>query len=194
MGKDGKFPSGKNEDDALAHVLSRIQVHANLDQEEDDDDDEEEEDNSSQEFSTPYMPCFLLYSPYGRKWGLMSWCFEKYTPEKYPRYKKRPKVVFYRGGVFEVGSLFEFLIAIVPRLLRLGDFCDRYKDQPKYDHPCRWMGSATPTSCFFIDKISAFRTSTIERHHLPTARMLIIDQISSTALCLSTSKHFGIHQ
>ena len=40
MGKDGKFSSDKNEDDALAHVLSRIQVHANLDQEEDDDDEE----------------------------------------------------------------------------------------------------------------------------------------------------------
>ena len=65
MGKDGKFPSGKNEDDALAHVLSRIQVHADLDQEEDDD-NEEEEDNSSQEFSIPHI---LLYRSYSRKWG-----------------------------------------------------------------------------------------------------------------------------
>ena len=40
MGKNGKFSSDKNEDDAFAHVLSRIQVHANLDQEEDDDDEE----------------------------------------------------------------------------------------------------------------------------------------------------------
>ena len=40
MGKGSQFPSDKNEDDALAHVLSRIQVHADLDQEEDDDDEE----------------------------------------------------------------------------------------------------------------------------------------------------------
>ena len=69
MGKVGKFPSGKNEDDALAHVLSRIQVLADLEDlhhQEEDDDNEEEEDNSSQEFSIPHI---LLYRSYSRKWG-----------------------------------------------------------------------------------------------------------------------------
>ena len=32
--------------------------------------------------------------------GVFPWCFEKYTPEKYPRYKKRPhgpeKCVYFR--------------------------------------------------------------------------------------------------
>ena len=46
------------------------------------------------------------------------WCFEKYTPEKYPRYKKRPKVVFYRrcwksGAWFCQHLIFELEIIIL---------------------------------------------------------------------------------
>ena len=67
-GKDGKFPSGKTEDDALLHVLSRAQTTINLDQEEDDDDDEDNNSTSS-EFTTPYMACFILFGPYSKKWG-----------------------------------------------------------------------------------------------------------------------------
>ena len=71
LGKDGKFPSGKTEDDALLHVLSRAQTTINLDQEEEEDDDDDEDNNStSSEFTTPYMACFILFGPYSKKWGL----------------------------------------------------------------------------------------------------------------------------
>ena len=71
MGKDGKFPSGKNEDDALTHVLMRVQNTINFDREDDDDDDEDHDNSStSHEFTTPYMVCFILFGPYSKRWGL----------------------------------------------------------------------------------------------------------------------------
>ena len=69
LGKDGKFPSGKNEEDAMNYVLSKVQQGTNTDQEEDED-DENEDDNSPSDFSTPYMASYMLYGPYSRTWGL----------------------------------------------------------------------------------------------------------------------------
>jgi hypothetical protein len=69
LDKDGKFESGKNEDDALNHVLIRVKETLNSDQEEDEEEEEDDEISTS-DFTTACMACFIFYGPYSKKWGL----------------------------------------------------------------------------------------------------------------------------
>ena len=64
LGKDGKFPSGKNKDDALTHVLMRVQNTINLDQENDDDDDEDDDNNTTSNIPSTFPPLAVPYRPY----------------------------------------------------------------------------------------------------------------------------------
>jgi hypothetical protein len=59
--KDGKFPSGKIEEDALNFVLTRIKETLNIDQEEDEEEEDDDEISSTDILSSLHGVFYFIW-------------------------------------------------------------------------------------------------------------------------------------